>query len=68
MLMCIKRRGGPGGQFHQHFTCTFFHRKICSKPNSEQRKAAQKTFVRKMRTQIVDEIDTKNIVPLTQKM
>jgi len=30
-----------------------FHAKVCSKPNSNQRKAAQFTFVRKMRTRIM---------------
>ncbi len=38
------------GQFHQHFTNAFFCTKVCSKPNSKERKAAQKTFVQKMCT------------------
>jgi len=38
-----------------------FRRKVCSKPNSKQRKVAQFAFVRKMHTKTknVDEIDSK---------
>jgi len=37
----------PRYRFHQPFTRSIFWTIICSKPNSKQRKAAQKTFVRK---------------------
>jgi len=39
------------------FYVCIFCTKVCSKPNSKQRKAAQKTFVQKMGAQNVDEID-----------
>ncbi len=37
-------------QFRQHFTHEFFAQKVHSKPNSKQRKTAQKTFLQKMRS------------------
>jgi len=38
------------------FYARIFRTKVCSNPNSKQRKAAQKTFVQKMRAINVDEI------------
>jgi len=39
-------QGSISSTFYSHI----FRTKVCSKPNSKQKKAAQKTFVRKMCT------------------
>ncbi len=36
------------------FNARIFNTKVCSKPNSKQRKAAQKTFVQKMRLEALE--------------
>jgi len=49
--------------YHVSISSTFyaciFLTKVCSKPNSKQRKAAQKTFMQKTCAKNVDEIDSK---------